>query len=114
MPYTLGFADAQELAEHFEKHITIRGEIVVTTAAEYEQLADTFLGIPVNAHTHECHRQMRDGSRGDTIRYNRMTQEYGILSKDNVIRSYYIVDPRVHRKGSNYDYWRWDCSRIKG
>jgi hypothetical protein len=111
--YTLGFVDAQELAEHFEKHVTIRQEFVVQFEIEYQALADTFLGSPLDVDTHECNRRRRDGSN-DRIRYNKITQEYGILSARKVIRSYYIADPLEHGWPSNYDYWQWDCNRLRG
>jgi filamentous hemagglutinin len=113
MPYTLGFIDADELAEHFDAHITIQGEFAFATEAEYLTEADRFLGEPLDrATTHECIRKCRDGTGGDRLRYNKITQEFGCLSRDNHIRTYFKPDPTIHRKGSNYLYFRWSCSLV--
>jgi len=72
--YTLGFADAQELSEHYEKHCIIGREFpTVASEAEYQDLADLFLGSPLGAHIHECQRRRKDGT-SDRIRYNSVTQ----------------------------------------
>lgn len=113
MPYTLGFFDVIERDQHFDRHVTIGQEMVAADAPEYEALADDFLGRPLDGDTQENYRMKRDGTRGDKIRYNRVTQEYAILSQDNYIRSYYIANPAVHRFLTNADYFRWDCRRVK-
>jgi len=111
---TKGFDTPADLTEHFETHVTIQKEFAVTTEVEYLKLADKFLGEPLNkATTYECQRTRRDGSLGDKIRYNRVTQEYGVLSNQGVIRTYYIANPAVHGFRTNFIYFRWDCRRVK-
>jgi hypothetical protein len=111
---TRGFYTAADLSEHFEKHVTIQKEFTVTTEAEYLKLADKFLGESLNtATTYECQRVRRDGSLGDKIRYNRITQEYGVLSVDNRIRTYFIADPAVHGFRTNFVYFRSECRKVR-
>lgn len=110
---TNGFADAYLLAEHFDTHVTIQREFPVTNEQDYLELADAFLGGPLGPDTLECVRRCRDGSRGDTIRYNRVTHEYGVLSVDNYIRTYFIPNPAVHRCGTNLSYFQRECRKVK-
>ena len=111
---TRGFDTAADLTEHFEKHVTRGNEFAVATEADYLALADKFLGEPLNrATTYECRRVRRDGSLGDKIRYNRITQEYGVLSADNVIRTYFIPDPAIHGHTTNFAYFRSECRKVR-
>jgi hypothetical protein len=110
----LSFATDEDLAEHFETHVTYQREFAVATKEEYLALANAFLGSPLDpTTTHECQRTNKDGTLGDKVRYNHSTQEFGILSVDNVIRTYYIPDPAVHGFRTNYDYYLWNCRRRK-
>jgi hypothetical protein len=113
VPYTFGFADAFELAKHFDKHVIRRREFSVSTPQGYELLADEFLGAPLDGDMEECYRTKRDGTRGDKIRYNRVTQEYGVLSNDEVIRSYFIPDPARHGKGTNLNFFNDTCNEVR-
>jgi hypothetical protein len=118
VPYTLGFPDAKTLNYKFDKHVTIGKEFTFATAIEYELNADRFLGGPLNSSTVECFRKKLDGSVGDKIRYNKITQEFGILSNDNKIRSYYIPNPAPkpigHGWGSNEKYFWHNCGQVRG
>lgn len=117
MPYTLGFIDALERDEHFDWHITQRNEFPCPNSMEYEQMADDFLGRPwphpLDTGMWECYRRKPDGSRGDYIRYNDVTGEFGVLSARNVIRTYFIPDPADHGLASNLDYFRQECAKVK-
>jgi hypothetical protein len=111
----LRFATDLDLAEHFETHVTKQREFAVTTEAEYLALANAFLDSPLDPTTSfECQRLRKDGTLDDKIRYNRVTQEFGILSVANVIRTYYIPDPAQHGFRTNYDSYLWNCKRRKG
>jgi hypothetical protein len=111
----LRFATEEDLAEHFESHVIFKREFDVTTKEEYLALADAFLGSPLDpATTHECIRLRKDGTPGDKIRYNSVTQEFGILSVANVIRTYYIPNPAEHGFSTNYEYYLFNCRRKKG
>lgn len=113
---TLGFRPGL-LTQHFSDHHAEFPSIA--TEDEYEALADKFLTQPLGANTLECYRTRPDGTRGARVRYNTITQEYGILRQDNYISSYYIAaprsprNPRGHGFPTNLDYFRWDCARIK-
>ena len=111
---TLGFR-LGELAQHFSDH---KAEFPgLTIEVEYELRADRFLTKPVDGDTLECYRKKPDGTPGAKVRYNKATQEYGILGVNNHIRSYYIAgpksstNPRGHRFPTNLDYYNWDCQR---
>lgn len=120
MPLTLGFFDAQELTDHFEAHVVIHPEFPgITTEAEYLAKADQFLGAPIDAATtEECQRFCADGTLGDRLRFNRVTNELGCISTDNHVRTYFIVgrrsatNPRGHRQPTNYAYYRQSCREV--
>ncbi len=82
-------------------------EFGVATEEEYELLADTFLGAPLEQGAIECTRV----SNGDIIRYNRMTDEFGVCSADGFIKTYFKPDPAFHRQPTNPDYFRKECKR---
>ena len=104
MPYTLGFLDKELLAQHFDEHHL---EFGAATEEEYELLADTFLGSPLDPGAQECIRV----SNGDIIRYNRITDEFGVLSAAGVIRTYFKPNPIFHRQPTNLDYFRKECNK---
>lgn len=52
---------------------------------EYERKASGFLLVPKLGNVLEKFCM----SNGDTIRYNTKTNEFGMLSKDGIIRTYY-------------------------
>ena len=112
--YNLGFIDQATLLLKFDKHVTRRREFPYATADEYETHADEFNGGPRDTHTAECHRQKRDGSVGDQVRYNTADERFGVLGNDNVMRSYYIPDPRRHGKASNRIYYHEACLETRG
>lgn len=113
MPYTLGFIDALERDEHFDWHIRQRAEFACADSIEYERLTDEFLGQPLDTGMWECYRRKPDGSRGDYIRYNDVTGEFGVLSEINVIRTYFIPDPADHGLANNLAYFRQECAKVK-
>lgn len=114
MPNTLGFPDNATMLFKFDKHVIKGREFPFATATEYQMNADRFLGGPLDTETVECFRQKANGTIGDRIRYNKVTQEYGILGNDNRIRSYYKPNPARHGKGTNYKYWQASCAEIRG
>ena len=111
---TRGFIDVLEKAKHFDKHVTRRREFPFTTPDEYEASADAFLTSPLDSTTtEECYRTKRDGTVGDKVRYNRITQQFGVLGNDNVIRSYFKPDPARHGKGTNLNYFHDACNEVR-
>ena len=115
MPYTSGFPTLIYRDFKFDKHVTRGREFAYATADEYGANADRFLGEPLDpTTTEECFRIKRDGTIGDKIRYNRTTQEFGVLGDDNVIRSYFKPDPARHGKGTNLNYFHEACNEVRG
>lgn len=112
-PATNGFANARELLRHYADHAADSG---AKSAAEYEMLADRFLGRSLKAEVLECRRR-----RGDIIRFNQVTDEYGVLSKEKVIRTYFKPVPRVtltgtitrkcHNHATNLAYFQAECRK---
>ncbi len=100
---TKGF-DPLELADHFKRHGHKFG---VKTAAEYELLADQFLGGAKSSTTLEHVRP-----QGDLVRYDYVTEEFGILSNNRAIRTYFKPDPAIHGMATNADYFRYECQRV--
>jgi len=114
---TLGFHNAIQRNRHFQEH---GADFSAASAEHYEQLADAFLAGSKPAHVEECTR-----SKGDVIRYNPRTQEFGIVSKSGVIRSYFKPVPciavpmhiraatrlagRCHKEGDNFTYFKVTC-----
>jgi hypothetical protein len=107
--YTLGFVDRSTLLFKFDKHVVKNREFAYTTPDEYETHADFFNGGPKDPDTLECHRQNQDNTTGDQVRYNITDERFGILSKDKIIRSYYIPNPRRHGKATNRIYYEDAC-----
>ncbi len=101
--YTRGFHPAS-LGDHFDKH---KRDFGVATEQEYEALADTFLGAPCPPDVLECTRI----SSGDIIRFKETTDEYGVLSRTNVIRTFFKPKPRIHRLRNNLEYFRAECRK---
>jgi hypothetical protein len=106
-PRNLGFASGQ-LISHFSDHA---GDFSATTESEYEALADRFLNKPKTSQMHECSRL----KGGDRVRFDKVTNEFGVVSPGGVIRSYYIPIPcaslplgrpkiRCHKLPTNLDY----------
>ncbi len=83
---TKGFLDDNELGDHFDKHVIRQREFPgVTTKEKYLELADTFCGGAMDSNTQE-HIRSYDGA---IIRYNTVTNEFGIVGVDGYIRTYY-------------------------
>ncbi len=84
MPYTKGFVNDDTLTEKFDKHVILQGEFPgVITEAEYFKLADDFCGGVKEANTQE-HIRSYDGA---VLRYNKTTNEFGIVGSDGFIRT---------------------------
>lgn len=101
--FTNGFISDSELTDHFDKHWREFGNPSLDEDG-YLAMADQFLGEG------RCGTIVTVRCRGgDTIRYDPKTQEFGILSAERYIRTYYLPDPAKHRKGSNYEYFLIRC-----
>lgn len=98
MPFTRGFESQGKLIDHFDRHGMDFG---ATSEADYEALADTFLGGPRRPGTQEGRRR-----NGDIIRYNIMSREFGIVTADGFILTYWRLNTR-----DNMAYFRRACNQ---
>ena len=92
------FASGDLLNEHFQDH---RFDFDGETESEYEDLAASFLSNQNNTDILELTRPAND----DIVRFNPETDEFGILSSDGHIVTYYKPDPRIHGYPTNLDYF---------
>jgi Phage portal protein len=92
------FANGDLLSEHFGWH---RYDFDARTESEYEELAASFLADKNNPDILELRRL-----NGDLVRFNPRTDEFGVLSGEGDIRTYYRVDPKSHSYPTNLDYFQ--------
>jgi pyocin large subunit-like protein len=105
VPYTRGFKDFADLMDHYQSHVSEFG-VKAMGPTEYQELADAFLGGPTSAGVHEHTR-----SKGDRLRFNPVTNEFGVLSASGFIRTYYKPDPIEHGEATNMDYYLRECGK---
>ncbi len=119
MAYTLGFANTRQLHRHYALH---GGDFNAGNVQQYEFLADMFLGGQKPAHVQECRRK-----QGDVLRFDPVTQEYGVVSGSGTIRTYFkpvacadVPQPqraavsqagRCHGHANNVLYFQSECAR---
>ncbi len=115
IPSTGGFEDGFKLTDHFLRHGSDFG---CRSSAHYEAMADRFLGGPKGLIVKECRRRS-----GDLLRFNALTEAYGVLAPNGIVRSHYIptpcasLPPGVPRRGchgcrDNFEYFKQECARI--
>ena len=99
------FSNEKKLDKHFEKHVIKQGEFGDITKDEYLKLANDFIGSSGK------NVLSRTASNGDILKFNIETNEFSIVTKEGVIRTYHKLNPEIHGKGSNLDYWNSpDCN----
>jgi|GEM_PF-1886495 len=91
------FANAELREGHFLKHGKDFG---AKTAQEYEKRAATFMLGDLSPGVLE-----KTNSYGDIIRYNVLTDEFGMFSKQGFIRTYYKPDLQIHKLPTHLDYF---------
>lgn len=101
--YTKGFVSAHQRADHFQKHGTDFG---LRTEDEYETAADEFMGGPRGPKTHECVVPKGSSRAGRVVRYDEGTDQFGILSPEGYILTYYRPAPLF---GTKLDYFKRQC-----
>ena len=74
------------------------------TASEYERQPSDFLTNQENPDVLEFKR-LRGYRAGDTVRFDPETDEFGVISADGIIRTYYRPDPDLHGFATNLDYF---------
>jgi filamentous hemagglutinin len=98
------FANQQLLNDHFNDHGM---EVGATTPQEYEQYASGFLTGPLQPSMEEGIR----ASDGSLLRFDNVTQEFGVLGSDGNIVTYFIPDPAIHGQPTNFDYFQQQLRR---
>jgi pyocin large subunit-like protein len=101
--------DSYERSIHFAKH---GADFPVPGEVEYELAAERFLLSPVRSGLLECKR-----NGGDLLRYDTASEEFAVMSRSGVIRTYYKPVPCVvravpfcHGEPDNVHYFRKTCS----
>ena len=116
---TNGFLNSRQLNRHYAAH---GADFWVKNAAEYQALADKFLGGTRIPPIEECVR-----AKGDIVRLNPITDEYGVLDSGGTIRTYFkpipcsslrgpikiamIQSGRCHGQASNLLYFQSECKK---
>src|ERR1039458_5993864 len=88
---TNGFLNLKQLNRHYTSH---GAEFGAKSATEYQTLADMFLGGTRVQPIEECFR-----GKGDIVRFNPVTDEYGVLDSGGTIRTYFKPAPCASLRG---------------
>jgi hypothetical protein len=99
------FANGDLLESKFNKHGSDFGAL---TASEYENQASSFLSDLDNADVLQFTRK-----GGDIVRFNPLTDEFGVLGSDGTIHTYYRPNPQIHGKPTNLDYFYSQKERVR-
>lgn len=91
------FGNPAKLADHFARH---GADFAAADAAAYEGQAAKFL---TGARDPATLSKIRPN--GDTVLFNPNTDEFGVISRSNSIRTYYKPNPAVHNSPTNLDYF---------
>jgi filamentous hemagglutinin len=111
----LRFRNPRELARHHALH---QNDFGAVTEAEYEAKAEAFMRGPKPSQVEECTRT----SSNEILRFNPATQEFGILTVERVIVTYFKPrpcatlphwEPKVncHGERDNLTYFRKECTQ---
>jgi len=96
---TKGFKTAQQRLQHYGDH---GHKVGAASDGHYERMADSFLTIsPLPKYILQSKRPREN----DLIRYNVMTNEFAILSKEQYIRTYFKPNTSDHHLPRNLDYY---------
>ncbi|MGG7179466.1 hypothetical protein ACQPU1_18025, partial [Clostridium paraputrificum] len=99
------FGNEKKFDKHFDKHVIKQGEFGNITKDDYLKLANEFIDSSGK------NVLSRTASNGDILKFNNKTNEFSIVTKDGVVRTYHKLDPQIHGKGTNLDYWNSpDCN----
>ena len=116
---TKGFESIRQLKRHFIEH---GDDFRASNPNDYEQMADIFLGGDKQEGVYECARPS-----GDRLRYDPISEAYGVLDTEYVIRTYYKPIPcsrvplherdatrqsgRCHACANNLIYFKSECKK---
>jgi hypothetical protein len=98
------FAYWWKRSNHWYDHCTEFPEIA--DEVEYERRAAEFLNAPLSPTMVECLRS----SDGDTVRYDRVTENFAIMEAEGTIRTFFRPTKSWHGLRSNLEYFQRVCS----
>jgi len=101
------FETVFERGEHYEKHCVRRGEFPCIDDVQYEVLADAFLTTGIRETIMQCTRP-----QGEIVRYDMITEEFGVLKTNGFVRTYFLAKPILHGYATNLCYFYAECWRI--
>lgn len=73
---------------------------------DYVLKALMFLTEVAKASTNDCTR-----TGGEAIRYDSVTQEFGVFSPDGFLVTYFKPDPAIHKRPTNLAYFQDECNQ---
>jgi hypothetical protein len=100
-PSSPQFSSQSLLDRHYQKHVIEKGEFGNITESEYLQKAQDLLTSSPNG---DILMKTRI-SNGDKIFYKQSTNEFGIVTEDGIIRTYFKPNPAEHHYPTNLDYF---------
>jgi hypothetical protein len=115
VPRTECFLNRTMRSEHWGTH---KDDFGCRTVARYEYMADRFLTRPAIAAFHQCSRK-----GGDKIRYDTGTNEFAVIAKNGVIRTYFkpvrcaalppslVGIKKCHNHPTHMEYVLWACAQ---
>lgn len=102
---TVPFANSHERADHFKKH---GADFGAKSDRQYEAMADAFLLGSKSSTALDYTR-----SQGDVVRFDPVTDEFGVLSATGEVRTYFKPVPGVtHARSTNLEYFEVSCLRF--
>ena len=99
------FAFSWKRSDHWYDHRSEFPEIVDEFG--YERRAAEFLNAPLGPTMVECVRSCD----GDTIRYDRATENFAVMKPDGTIRSFFRPTKSWHGFSSNLRYFQHECTK---
>ena len=94
---TCAFANAATKESHFADHGSDFG---ADSADFYEKQASHFL-----EGDRDPSALFRFRPNGDKVMYNEATDEFGVMSRNNIARTYFKPNPSIHGYPTNLDYF---------
>src|SRR5438105_1271984 len=99
----MGFNTQNDLNQHWSDHHE-EFEPPPCSVDDYDARADAFMTCDKRPSMLECRR-----ATGRLCRYDRATDEYGVIGQDGCLVTYFKPNPAIHGKGTNEAYFRAHC-----
>ena len=91
-----GFANNNTLESHYTDHGSDFG---AKSAVEYQNLAKSFMN------NNNSNILSKTRANGDIVKFNNSTNEFGVMTSQGIIRTYYKPNPAIHGETTNLDYF---------